>query len=360
MVSDSDLVNRLREILRSSDLDTATAGSIRRQLEKDFGVDLSDRKTFVRDQIDIFLETLPPKQEQEEEEEEEVDIVKWVWKSNKVDKEVKKRGGGFNKLCSLSPKLQEFVGEPELARTQVVKKVWAYIRENNLQDPKNRRNIRCDESLHTLFRVKTINMFQMNKALSKHIWPLENGDVKQKVVKKLWAYIRENNLQDPKNRQNILCDESLRAIFRVDCINMFQMNKALTKHIWPLNVEDGVLDDSLQKEKQCKQEEEDEEEDSDDPNRRGKRQKKGSSGLLACLPLSDALVKFLGTGENSLSRAGAVKRMWEYIKQNDLQDPSDKRRILCDDKLKELFGVDSFNGFTVSKLLTTHFIKTEQ
>ena len=59
--------------------------------------------------------------------------------------------------------------------------------------------------------------------------------------------------------------------------------------------------------------------DSDDPNRRGKRQKKGSSGLLACLPLSDALVKFLGTGENSLSRAGAVKRMWEYIKQNDLQ-----------------------------------------
>ena len=74
MVSDSDLVNRLREILRSSDLDTATAGSIRRQLEKDFGVDLSDRKTFVRDQIDIFLETLPPKQEQEEEEEEEEEV----------------------------------------------------------------------------------------------------------------------------------------------------------------------------------------------------------------------------------------------------------------------------------------------
>ena len=43
-----------------------------------------------------------------------------------------------------------------------------------------------------------------------------------------------------------------------------------------------------------------------------------------------------------------------------LKDPSDKRRIICDDKLKELFGVDSFTGFTVSKLLTTHFIKTEQ
>lgn len=122
-----------------------------------------------------------------------------------MKKEVKRRGG-FNKLCSLSPQLQKFVGTPQLPRTevklyfiwkfyrisscfvasscnlssspifQVVKKVWAYIRENNLQDPKNKRNIICDESLHALFRVKSINMFQMNKALSKHIWPLSEGD----------------------------------------------------------------------------------------------------------------------------------------------------------------------------------------
>ncbi|RVX23576.1 hypothetical protein CK203_000283 [Vitis vinifera] len=43
-----------------------------------------------------------------------------------------------------------------------------------------------------------------------------------------------------------------------------------------------------------------------------------------------------------------------------LKDPSDKRRIICDEKLKELFDVDSFNGFTVPKLLSAHFIKTEQ
>ncbi|GKV21261.1 hypothetical protein SLEP1_g31255 [Rubroshorea leprosula] len=89
-----------------------------------------------------------------------------------------------------------------------------------------------------------------------------------------------------------------------------------------------------------------------------KRQKTGGSGFLAPLPLSNALVKFFGTGENALSRGAVVKRMWDYIKQNDLQDPSNKRRILCDDKLKELFDVDSFNGFSVSKLLAAHFIKT--
>lgn len=52
---------------------------------------------------------------------------------------------------------------------------------------------------------------------------------------------------------------------------------------------------------------------------RGKEQKKGATGLLAPLPLSDALVKFIGTGENALSRGDVIKRMWDYIKQNDLQ-----------------------------------------
>jgi len=60
--------------------------------------------------------------------------------SKKLNKEVKKRGGGgFAKVCSLSPQLQEFLGEPELPRTEVVKRIWAYIRENSLQDPSNKK-----------------------------------------------------------------------------------------------------------------------------------------------------------------------------------------------------------------------------
>ncbi|CAK9183809.1 unnamed protein product, partial [Ilex paraguariensis] len=49
------------------------------------------------------------------------------------------------------------------------------------------------------------------------------------------------------------------------------------------------------------------------------QRKGGGSGFLAPFPLSDSLVKFFGTGEDSLSRADVVKRMWNYIKQNDLQ-----------------------------------------
>ncbi|PON49192.1 SWIB/MDM2 domain containing protein [Parasponia andersonii] len=144
MVSDADLVTRLRDILRNSDLDTTTPSSVRRQLEADFGVDLSDRKAFIREQIDIFLEShlaKPQDQEVEVEEEEEDQGDKRAevaedendaddeenedesegkgsgkGGSNKKDK-VKKRGG-FNKLCSLSPQLQEVVGEPELSRPE--------------------------------------------------------------------------------------------------------------------------------------------------------------------------------------------------------------------------------------------------
>jgi upstream activation factor subunit UAF30 len=96
-------------------------------------------------------------------------------------KEKKKRtggsggAGGLNKLCSLSPELQAVVGETELPRTQVVKLLWAYIRENGLQDPENRRNIICNDVLRILFNTDSTDMFKMNKLLSKHIWPLENG-----------------------------------------------------------------------------------------------------------------------------------------------------------------------------------------
>ena len=57
----------------------------------------------------------------------------------------------------------------------------------------------------------------------------------------------------------------------------------------------------------------------DEPKRKEKRQKGGKSGFLAPLQLSDALVNFLGTGESALSRSDVIKRMWDYIKGNNLQ-----------------------------------------
>jgi upstream activation factor subunit UAF30 len=57
MVSDSDLIARLREFLRSSDLNTTSTATVRRKLEEDFEVDLTDKKAFIREQVDLFLQS---------------------------------------------------------------------------------------------------------------------------------------------------------------------------------------------------------------------------------------------------------------------------------------------------------------
>ncbi|PIR19126.1 MAG: hypothetical protein COV48_03700 [Elusimicrobia bacterium CG11_big_fil_rev_8_21_14_0_20_64_6] len=69
-----------------------------------------------------------------------------------------------------SEKLAVVVGSKPLPRTEVVKKLWAYIKKNNLQDKKNKRNINADAALKAVFAGKaTVNMFEMTKLVSKHL-----------------------------------------------------------------------------------------------------------------------------------------------------------------------------------------------
>lgn len=70
----------------------------------------------------------------------------------------------------ISEELTAVVGGGPLPRTEVTKKLWAYIKANNCQDTKNKRNINPDEKLAKVFGgKKTINMFEMTKLVSKHL-----------------------------------------------------------------------------------------------------------------------------------------------------------------------------------------------
>lgn len=57
-----------------------------------------------------------------------------------------------------------------MPRTQVVKRIWSYVRERDLQDPSDRRQIRCDEPLKAIFKQERVHMFTMNKLLSGHMF----------------------------------------------------------------------------------------------------------------------------------------------------------------------------------------------
>ena len=74
------------------------------------------------------------------------------------------------KPLKLTAELEAVVGKGPMPRSEVVKKLWEYIKKNNLQDPANKRNIVADEKLKLVFGGKTVvNMFEMTKLVSKHL-----------------------------------------------------------------------------------------------------------------------------------------------------------------------------------------------
>jgi upstream activation factor subunit UAF30 len=75
----------------------------------------------------------------------------------------------FMKDLTPRAELAKVVGSKPLPRTEVVKKLWAYIKKNKLQDAKNRRNINADAALKDVFGKGTVNMFEMTKLVSKHL-----------------------------------------------------------------------------------------------------------------------------------------------------------------------------------------------
>lgn len=81
-----------------------------------------------------------------------------------------KKPSAFMKPVYVSDKLAKIVGKGPMARTEVAKKLWDYIKKHKLQDPKNKRNIKPDADLAAVFgSPAAINMFEMTSKVSKHL-----------------------------------------------------------------------------------------------------------------------------------------------------------------------------------------------
>lgn len=81
-----------------------------------------------------------------------------------------KTNSAFMKPMNISDELAQVVGKGPMPRSEVVKKLWVYIKKNGLQDEANKRNINADENLKKVFGGKgTVSMFEMTKLVSKHL-----------------------------------------------------------------------------------------------------------------------------------------------------------------------------------------------
>ena len=91
-------------------------------------------------------------------------------KAKKAGGKKRKPNAAFMKPMTPTGPLAAVVGSGNMPRTEVTKKIWAYIKRNGLQDKKNKRMIKADDNLKAVFGGKaTVNMFEMTKLVSKHL-----------------------------------------------------------------------------------------------------------------------------------------------------------------------------------------------
>jgi SWIB-domain-containing proteins implicated in chromatin remodeling len=84
-------------------------------------------------------------------------------------KTARKPNAAFMKPLTPSAELAAVIGPQAVPRTEVTKKIWEYIKKNNLQDAKNRRNINADDKLRPLFGKDQVSMFELTKLVNAHL-----------------------------------------------------------------------------------------------------------------------------------------------------------------------------------------------
>ncbi|KAL4549609.1 hypothetical protein Ndes2526B_g04612 [Nannochloris sp. 'desiccata'] len=282
--SDDVLVARLGEVLKTVDLGVTTEKMLRRQLETEFGAELSSKKALIRGEIEKYLQAQADNRNADEEEEESDEEEEE--KATGSRKRSRGGGGGASRFGDiLSEAMSTFLGMERCPRTQVVKKLWEYIKANDLQNPKDRRQILLDDKLKTIFPGKSVTMFSMQKHLSKHVFTAdvsesedeseddEGSDVgheKPKAAKKKKVVPAPRNPKKPAG-------SSTRGVNK---------NGAPAK-----------------------------------PN-----------GFTKPVKLAPDLAAWMGS--ETASRPEITKKVWAYIKQRNLQDPSNKQYALSDETLK--------------------------
>ncbi len=155
-------IRKQMEILvKKVDLETITTKQFIKLLSAEMGgVNLAPKKAYIKSTLTEVLDAM----EEDEETEDESDGEK--------KKPAKRKATGLTVVKDISGEMAAFLGTgTRLARTEVVKGLWAYIKANNLQNPEDKREILLDEKMKSLFHCDKITMFTLNKYVSSHIHP---------------------------------------------------------------------------------------------------------------------------------------------------------------------------------------------
>ncbi|CAE7682732.1 TRI1 [Symbiodinium microadriaticum] len=280
--SDEEIRSAVFNWLKSADASQVTKKDLKRHIENNNGWNLDDRKDILKSSLLDFFEEQGSMEEEADEEEDD---------DAPPQQQKKKGGGGFSAPVQLSDRLSEFFdGEVVLPRSEVTKRIWAHIREHNLQDPSDRRVILCDDKLERVLGTRKLNMFRLTKLLSQHlksVAELQSGPLPEKVL----------TAKKPKPAAP-------------------KKSRAKASSSIPV---------------------------------RGR-----GNGLELSAGLQEML------GYRVLPRTQVTKLIWDYIKAHNLQKESDRRYIVCDQRMLKLFQVKEFTMFEMTKFLNQMMSKTDE
>ena len=309
--TDEVLRSHIKRLIPLVNLQNTGVKAFTKLLSKECGgANLKPRSKFIKQALSDAINAMDESESEDEDESED----------EKPEK--KKRATGLSMKKEISSELASFMGissssseeeDPsktptrEASRTEIVKFMWDYIKENELQNPENKREIFLDTKMKSLFGCNTFTMFTMNKYIGAHIHPYKPVD---------------------------LTTPSAATIKKKNAAKAASQSRKRNKSSSTSSSGKGGKDD----------------EDGD------KKRKPKKPGLQPPYRLSDELAAIVGT--DILPRPQVVKGIWAYIKKHDLQDPKDKREILCDDKLKIVMGGNrKVTMFNMNRYVTDHLIE---
>lgn len=276
-VPDDAAIRKQMEILvKKVDLETITTKQFIKLLSAEMGVDLAPKKPYIKSTLTEVLDAMDEEEGEDDETEDDSDDddKAKAKKSKSKDGSTTSKSTGLTVVKEISDELAAFFGKGKhMARTEVVKGIWAYIKENNLQNPEDKREILLDEKMQSLFKVDKFTMFTLNKYVGLHIHPYTPVNLDQ---------LSENS----KKRKEELAKKRKAKI----------------------------------------------EEKKAGKNKKPKR-KEGTHPPYRLSPQLQAVV-----GKEILPRPQVTQALWVYIKANKLQSDTDKRTIVCDELMKPLMA----------------------
>eukprot|EP00172_Hildenbrandia_rubra_P004062 Plantae.Rhodophyta-Hildenbrandia_rubra.ctg7500.p1 GENE.Plantae.Rhodophyta-Hildenbrandia_rubra.ctg7500~~Plantae.Rhodophyta-Hildenbrandia_rubra.ctg7500.p1 ORF type:complete len:338 (-),score=76.80 Plantae.Rhodophyta-Hildenbrandia_rubra.ctg7500:551-1564(-) len=317
-LSENDVAFATVKILEHSDLKVMTLRKVMENLSAQFNIDpeaFAPWKLFVRGQIDSYLSNIPVKGESASHET-STTTPPTAKAERPPPPPPPTKLKGLMKAVVLAQPLADLLGEVVLPRTKISKRIGEYVKEHDLQNPEDRREILCDDKLRKTFDVDKFTYFTLNKHISHLVYKPQDCSAE---LQALAAKCEEKMLEEVAKKQ---------AEDYANGIDPTEKKKSRKrKRVVKLD------------------------EDGNPPPRK-------LNGLSKPMQLDAVLADVCG--QSVLSRSEVVKKLWEYIKSNNLQDPEDKRNIICDDKLKSVFdGESRILGFGLSKYLSAHLSKYE-